>query len=99
MLEVSNKDCVIRIYYGGDYIYHFNNSCIDPKLLNVVYKTQKCNFDIEVNPLRIMSGAFVPDMYSQSEVDDFIEELKKTKNAAVELQEIIKTYFKIEYNF
>ena len=99
MIEVTNDYCNVRIYYDGNYEQDFNNDKMDPKLLNVVLKTKKSNFDIEVNPLRIATGMFIADMESRSEADALIADLENIKQTTIELQDIFKTYFKIEYNF
>ena len=98
MLHVGNDFCDMKIYYDGDYKTDFDNDSIDRSRLALVSKMKGTMFDIEINSLRITANYFF-GLYSREDVDKVIEDLKKIKQTTIELQNIFKEYFKVEYEF
>ena len=99
LLRIANEYCEIKIYYDGDYAKDFENNSIDEMRLLLIPKTKSLMTKITIHPLGISLGTIGILLDSQEAVDKYIADLENIKQTTMELQNIFKEYFKIEYNF
>lgn len=99
LLRIANEYCEIKIYYDGDYAKDFENNSIDEMRLLLISKTKSLMTKINIHPLGISLGTIGILLDSQEAVDKYIADLENIKQTTMELQNIFKEYFKIEYNF
>lgn len=95
VLKLESDEYMATIYYEGDYEKDRENGKCDVQRMILSCKPKWESF-----PICMMSGKiFVDIMYSAvlrvDEIDEFKAQLDTAKEAAVELQGIVKEYFGI----
>lgn len=93
-LKLENKEYAVTMFYYGDYEEDFGKGTCDVEKLSMSCKPKGDGI-----PLTFMAGIIVLSVPAISvlpiyELQDFKRQLENAEKAAVELQGILKEYFK-----
>ena len=95
-LKLQNNEYAVTFFYYGDYEGDIENGICDVGNLSM-----SCKPKGDVFPLEMMSGHImltVPHntMLLIEEIDDFQQQIEKSKQTAIELEAIMLEYFPIQ---
>ena len=96
-LELENEMYILTIFYEGDYVFDFENDCMNNDMITVACKLKDVGFEIDFSPEDIWISLSYPPTYFMDEIDDVKRQLDVARETIGELKGYLKEYFRLEY--